>query len=86
LARASTVALASSRSHQYNFDPQRKLMSTLDTGAGHDWLHTKGAPESVLPRCTSVLLKDGGQRPLEDTDRERATREVEPPWVSRRRC
>ena len=42
--------------HQYNFDPQRKLMSTLDTDAGHDWLHTKGAPESVLPRCVDVPL------------------------------
>jgi calcium-translocating P-type ATPase len=65
------------RSHQYNFEPQRKLMSTLDAGEGHDWLHTKGAPESVLPLCTSVFLTDGGQRPLEPEDRERATRQVE---------
>ena len=43
----------SGRIHQYNFDPQRKLMSTLDRGRANDWLHTKGAPESVLPLCTS---------------------------------
>ena len=39
-----------SRLHQYNFDPQLKLMSTLDGGLdGGCWLHTKGAPEAVLP-------------------------------------
>jgi magnesium-transporting ATPase (P-type) len=47
------------RRHQYNFNPQLKLMSTLDTDNGHDWLHTKGASESVLPRCSTVLLADG---------------------------
>jgi calcium-translocating P-type ATPase len=64
------------RSHQYNFDAQRKLMSTLDAGEGHDWLHTKGAPESVLPRCISVLA-NGEQRPLDQAERERVTRQVE---------
>ncbi len=65
------------RVHQYNFDPQRKLMSTLDRGDGRDWLHTKGAPESVLPRCASVLSADGEERPLEAAERERVTRQVE---------
>src|ERR1035441_1216168 len=36
------------RSHQYNFDPERKLMSTLDGGEADDRLHTKGAPEAVV--------------------------------------
>jgi calcium-translocating P-type ATPase len=65
------------RIHQYNFDPQRKLMSTLDAGEDHDWLHTKGAPESVLPRCTSAVLADGEECPLEPAERERVTRQVE---------
>jgi magnesium-transporting ATPase (P-type) len=38
-----------SRRHEYNFDAHVKLMSTLDAGDGSDRLHTKGAPESVLP-------------------------------------
>jgi calcium-translocating P-type ATPase len=65
------------RSHQYNFDPQRKLMSTVDSGEGEDWLHTKGAPESVLPLCTTVLPGDRKQRPLDQAERERVTRHVE---------
>ncbi|MFZ2112859.1 MAG: HAD-IC family P-type ATPase, partial [Solirubrobacteraceae bacterium] len=65
------------RAHQYNFDAQRKLMSTIDTGEDHDWLHTKGAPESVLPRCTTVLQPDGEQHPMQPTERERVTRQVE---------
>ena len=65
------------RAHQYNFDAQRKLMSTIDTGEDHDWLHTKGAPESVLPRCTTVLQPDGEQHPMQPTERERVTSQVE---------
>jgi calcium-translocating P-type ATPase len=65
------------RIHQYNFDPQRKLMSTLDRSVDDDWLHTKGAPESVLPRCTSTLAPDGTQLALTATEREHVTRQVE---------
>ncbi len=65
------------RIHQYNFDPQRKLMSTLDAAEGRDWLHTKGAPESVLPRCTSALSADGEAHPLQSAERELVTQQVE---------
>jgi calcium-translocating P-type ATPase len=65
------------RAHQYNFNPQLKLMSTLDTGEGHDWLHTKGAPEAVLPKCATVLLADGQQQALESQERERMATQVE---------
>ena len=65
------------RRHQYNFDPQRKLMSTLDAGDGHDWLATKGAPESVLPLCSTALLADGEQGPLPAAERQRVTEAVE---------
>ena len=50
-AQIDAAARERRRAHQYNFDAQRKLMSTIDAGEDHDWLHTKGAPESVLPRC-----------------------------------
>jgi calcium-translocating P-type ATPase len=66
------------RMHQYNFDPQLKLMTTLDHGPGDGWwLHTKGAPEAVLPRCVSVLSEAGDSGPLEDDLRARITRQVE---------
>jgi calcium-translocating P-type ATPase len=65
------------RRHQYNFDPQRKLMSTLDAAEGHDWLATKGAPEAVLPRCSAALLADGQEGPLTQAERERVTAAVE---------
>jgi calcium-translocating P-type ATPase len=64
------------RRAQYNFDPGRKLMSTLDRGSSQDLLHTKGAPESVLPRCISQLSPDGEAVPLTPPERERITRQV----------
>lgn len=65
------------RRHQYNFDPQRKLMSTLERSADEELLHTKGAPEAVLPLCVTWLSEDGQQRTLDDTQRQRITRQVE---------
>ena len=59
-----------SRRHQYNFDAHRKLMSTLDTGGEVDWLHTKGAPETVLPACSTVLASDGTEAPLDSAERQ----------------
>jgi calcium-translocating P-type ATPase len=65
------------RRHQYNFDPQRKLMTTLDFGADGEWLHTKGAPEAVLPRCVSILSSDGTELPLPEAGRQQITQQVE---------
>jgi calcium-translocating P-type ATPase len=62
------------RRHQYNFDPELKLMSTLDADG---WLHTKGAPESVLPRCTDSLSARGELRVLDTATKEIVTRQVE---------
>jgi len=61
----------------YNFDPAVKLMSTLQTGEHEDVLHTKGAPESVLPRCAVALSAGGGQLALGTNERDRITRQVE---------
>jgi magnesium-transporting ATPase (P-type) len=68
---------ARGRSHQYNFDPELKLMSTLDTNGAEGWLHTKGAPESVLPRCTDTLSAGGDLLPFDVAERERVSRQVE---------
>ncbi|HEY5046250.1 MAG TPA: cation-transporting P-type ATPase [Solirubrobacteraceae bacterium] len=76
-ARIDADVRERSRCHQYNFDPQRKLMSTLDRAEGHDWLATKGAPESVLSRCSRALLVDGSEVPLSQPQREQATAAVE---------
>jgi calcium-translocating P-type ATPase len=65
------------RRHRYNFDPQLKLMSTLDTAGEGERVHTKGAPESVLPRCTSTVGEDGREMPLDPTRSDRITRQVE---------
>jgi magnesium-transporting ATPase (P-type) len=65
------------RRHCYKFDPQRKLMSTVDASGECDWLHTKGAPEAVLPRCASMLAHDGEQIAMADAERARLTAQVE---------
>jgi calcium-translocating P-type ATPase len=65
------------RRHRYGFDPQLKLMSTVDAGEDGEWLHTKGAPESVLPRCTNVIDEHGRTRHLEDDTRARIIGQVE---------
>jgi calcium-translocating P-type ATPase len=65
------------RAHRYKFDPELKLMSTLDMNGAGAQLHTKGAPESVLPRCTAMLSATGQTAALEERERERITRQVE---------
>ena len=65
------------RRHQYNFDPRRKLMTTLELRANGGWLHTKGAPEAVLPLCVRVLSQDGEELALQTADRRRIEQQVE---------
>ncbi len=62
---------------RYNFDPQLKLMTTLELRSGSAWLDTKGAPEEVLPRCVTVLAGDARERPLDAAERERIMHRVE---------
>ncbi len=52
-----------------HFDSRRKRMSTVDAEPDGRWLHTKGAPLELLDRCTTVLARDGQQRPLDDAAR-----------------
>ena len=53
----------------FRFEPHLKLMSTADRDGDELWLHTKGAPESVLDRCTTVVDADGVDAPLDPATR-----------------
>jgi magnesium-transporting ATPase (P-type) len=58
----------------FRFDPRLKLMTTIDARPdGGVVIHTKGAPEQVLTRCTSVL-RGRQQAQLTADDREQITR------------
>ena len=52
----------------FGFDPHLMRMSTVDEVDAAVAVHTKGAPETVLPCCTAIADGDG-QRPLTDADR-----------------
>lgn len=65
----------------FRFDPALKLMSTVDeTGkAGGETsltIHTKGAPEEVLTRCTRIL-RGSREVPISPDDRVRAAAALE---------
>ena len=46
------------RRRRFNFDPARRLMSTVDQSPEGLWVHVKGAPEAVLPLCELVRSGD----------------------------
>jgi Ca2+-transporting ATPase len=54
---------------EFSFDNTRKRMSTISSKDGQAWVAVKGAPESVLARCVSVL--DGPAIVSLDSDRRR---------------
>ncbi len=56
----------------FHFDPHLLRMSTVDVeGDATVAVHTKGAPETVLPWCTAIGGGAGGRRELTDRDRAR---------------
>ena len=60
------------RRAMFHFDPHLRRMSTVDAeGDGNIAVHTKGAPETVLPSCTTIAEVGGGLRDLTDLDRTR---------------
>jgi len=60
------------RRWQFHFDPERKLMSTIDQEASAPpYVHTKGAPEAVLSRCVCILDIDGTPVALDESRRHR---------------
>ncbi|WP_019926527.1 cation-transporting P-type ATPase [Nocardia sp. BMG111209] len=74
-ALGADVAVApreANRQWLFHFDPVLKLMSTVDRGDGGTLtVHTKGAPEVVLPRCAEVLDEHGARVALTATERSR---------------
>ena len=60
------------RRWQFHFDPERKLMSTVDQLPGASTVvHTKGAPEAVVSLCSQILDTDRHPVVLDDPGRRR---------------
>jgi calcium-translocating P-type ATPase len=57
------------RAAQFHFDPALKLMSTIDRCQHGTRVHTKGAPEAVLPRCATIQDGNGTARELDAATR-----------------
>jgi len=51
----------------FEFSRDRKMMSVLVNIGSHGALFAKGAPESILDRCTSVLVPGGNLLPMTTT-------------------
>ena len=67
-AGASLDSTVFPRLDEIPFDTERKRMSVIcDTPEGH-MLYCKGAPESVLPLCSEILLQ-GKHQPLDEASR-----------------
>jgi magnesium-transporting ATPase (P-type) len=70
-ADTGPVRRSAGRLTYFHFDPVLRLMSTIDRDRdGVVAVHTKGAPEEVLARCTHALAADGAERPLDETTRD----------------
>ncbi|HEU5378440.1 MAG TPA: cation-transporting P-type ATPase [Ktedonobacteraceae bacterium] len=63
-ATVSTPIREAHRQMVFRFDPTRRLMSTIDTVDPGLVVHTKGAPEAVLARCSCAASLDGAAIPL----------------------
>ncbi|MDF5755195.1 cation-transporting P-type ATPase [Spongiactinospora sp. TRM90649] len=64
------------RRWQFHFDPQLKLMSTVDQHGESVAVHTKGAPEALLPRCATFLDAGGRVSLLSEHDHDVISRKV----------
>jgi magnesium-transporting ATPase (P-type) len=64
---------ASSRRALFSFDPRLQPMTTIDQDGDALTIHTKGAPEEVLPQCTDIAER-GAVRALSAADRDAVTR------------
>jgi len=70
-ARLDAPARDAGRKSLYAFDPRLKRMSTVDDLGEVLRVSTKGAPEQVVPRCSSVLDAAGAELPLTEHLRAR---------------
>jgi Ca2+-transporting ATPase len=67
--RVRDMRFENPRVEEIPFSSERKCMTTLHEQAGRRKAYMKGAPETVLLRCTYVM-EDGGPRLLTDEDRK----------------
>jgi len=58
-ANVSTSTRQARRQSLFRFDPVRRLMTTVDLTDTGLVVHTKGAPEAVLARCSHIATQDG---------------------------
>ena len=71
-AETDLTTREANRRWQFHFDPELKLMSTIDrSGDGSSVVHTKGAPEALLTRCSHILDADGQSVPFDASQRRR---------------
>jgi calcium-translocating P-type ATPase len=68
-ADVTLSAREAARRKEFRFDPELRLMSTVDEIGGTVWIDVKGAPEDVLGRSERIRCSDGSERPLSDTER-----------------
>ncbi|GFE54859.1 sarco endoplasmic reticulum Ca2+ ATPase [Babesia ovis] len=59
------------------FCRDRKMMSVIANDNGKSKLFTKGAPESILERCTMYMKPDGTIAPMTDSIKSTVLKEVE---------
>jgi calcium-translocating P-type ATPase len=76
-ADVAVTAREAKRRWQFHFDPERKLMSTIDTEDSRLVVHTKGASEALLPLCSTLLGADGVEVELDDEERTRIGDQVD---------
>lgn len=70
-----------SRLADFHFDPNLRRMSTVDATDDGARVHTKGAPEEILARCTRIAVGHDSDRELTASDRS-AIDAVVTPWAS----
>ena len=77
-AETDPATREANRRWQFHFDPELKLMSTIDrSDHGSPVVHTKGAPEALLTRCSHILDADGQLLPLDTFERRRVEEAVD---------
>jgi calcium-translocating P-type ATPase len=67
----------STRIALFHFDPALKLMSTVDERGGVVWVDTKGAPEALLPLCTTITTSDGKLQKLDASARTALAKQID---------
>ena len=65
------------RRGEFRFDPVLKLMSTVGADGPRLRLDAKGAPEALLPRCSSFIAPDGRELALDEEERARISSAVD---------